>query len=162
MSSKFSFFAFFLFCFFCEILGSEIELPSIFGDHMVLQRDKPIPVWGWSEAGQEVKVSFAGKSASAKAGEDGRWEVRLPAMKASSQGRELAIEGSEKILVKDVLVGEVWVCSGQSNMEWSVNGALNPNEERQSANHPRIRHVKVPRLPSDSHERNFDAKCQKS
>ena len=141
-------------------LRGAIELPAMFGNHMVLQRGKPIPVWGWSDEGQEVKVSFAGKSATAKAGKDGRWEVRLPATKASAEGRELTIEGSEKIIIKDVLVGEVWVCSGQSNMEWSVNGALNPNEERQVANHPKIRHIKVPRVPSDSHERNFNANWQ--
>jgi len=141
-------------------LQGAIELPAMFGDHMVLQRDKPVPVWGWSDEGQEIKVSFAGKSATAKPGKDGRWEVRLPATKASAEGRELTVEGSEKIIIKDVLVGEVWVCSGQSNMEWSVNGALNPNEERQAANHPEIRHIKVPRVPSDSHERNFDANWQ--
>jgi sialate O-acetylesterase len=122
-------------------LQGAIELPAIFGDHMVLQRDKPIPVWGWSDEGQEVKVSFAGKSVTATAGKDGRWEVRLPAMKASDQERELTVEGSDKIILKDILVGEVWVCSGQSNMEWSVNGALNPNEETKTANHPRIRHA---------------------
>ena len=142
-----------------NLLG-ETELPAMFGDHMVLQRDKPVPVWGWSEEDQEVKVTFGGKSASARAGKDGRWEVRLPAMKANDQGRELTIEGSEKIIIKDVLVGEVWVCSGQSNMEWSVNGALNPNEEKQAADHPKIRHIKVPKIPSDSHERNFKANWQ--
>ena len=136
------------------------ELPSIFGDHMVLQRDKPIPVWGWSEEGLKVKVTLGGKSATATAGKDGRWEVRLPAMKASGEGRELIVEGSEKIVFKDVLVGEVWVCSGQSNMEWSVNGALNPNEEKQAADYPKIRHIKVPKIPSDSHERNFHARWQ--
>jgi sialate O-acetylesterase len=141
-------------------LQGAIELPAMFGDHMVLQRDKPIPVWGWSDEGQKVKVSFGGKSAAAKAGKDGRWEVRLPAMKANDQGRELTVEGSEKIIIKDILVGEVWVCSGQSNMEWSVNGALNPTEEKQAANHPKIRHIKVPRVPSDSHERSFDARWQ--
>ena len=89
-----------------NLLG-ETELPAMFGDHMVLQRDKPVPVWGWSEEDQEVKVTFGGKSASARAGKDGRWEVRLPAMKANDQGRELTIEGSKKIIIKDVLVGEV-------------------------------------------------------
>ena len=141
-------------------LGAAIELPSIFSNHMVLQRDKTIPVWGWSDEGQDVKVSFAGKTVTGKAGEDGRWEVRLPPMQANAQGRELTIYGSEKITLKDVLVGEVWVCSGQSNMEWSVNGALNPIEERQAADHPIIRHIKVPKVPSDSHKRNFDAKWQ--
>ena len=136
------------------------ELLSIFGDHMVLQRDKPIPVWGWSEKGLKVKVTLGEKSATATAGKDGRWEVRLPAMKASGEGRELIVEGSEKIVFKDVLVGEGWVCSGQSNMEWSVNGALNPNEEKQAADYPKIRHIKVPKIPSDSHERNFNARWQ--
>jgi sialate O-acetylesterase len=141
-------------------LEAAIELPSIFSDHMVLQRDKPIPIWGWSDEGQEVKVSFGGNSARAMVGEDGRWQVDLPPMSANAQGRTLTIEGDLKIVITDVLVGEVWVCSGQSNMEWSVNGALNPNEERQAADHPIIRHIKVPKVPSDSHERNFDANWQ--
>ncbi len=160
MPSKITFFLLFLFCSFCGILYAGMELPAIFGNHMVLQRDKPIPVWGWCEERREVKVSFAGKTVTGKAGEDGRWEVRLPPMQANAQGRELTIYGSEKITLIDVLVGEVWVCSGQSNMEWSVNGALNPIEERQAADHPIIRHIKVPKIPSDSHKRNFDAKWQ--
>ena len=72
MPSKITFFVFFLFCSFCGILYAGTELPAIFGNHMVLQRDKPVPVWGWGEEGLEVKVSFAGKTVTGKAGEDGR------------------------------------------------------------------------------------------
>ena len=155
MSSKITFILFFFFCSLSEIIRAKTELPAIFGNHMVLQRDKPVPVWGWSEDGQEVRVSFGGKTATGKAGKDGRWEVRLPAMKANDPGRELSIEGTEQIIIKDVLVGEVSVCPGQSNLEWPVTGALNPNEERQAANHPKIRHSKDPKLPSDSQHTNY-------
>ncbi len=97
---------------------AEVTPSSMFGDHMVLQRDMPVPVWGKAAPGESVTVRFAGKTQSTKAGAYGGWKINLPALKASATGREMTIEGTNKIIFKDVLVGEVWICSGQSNMQY--------------------------------------------
>ena len=98
----------------CALSASAaVKFASPFGDGMVLQRGKPVAVWGMADAGEKVNVSFAGQSVSATAGADGRWLVRLAPMEACAEGRVLSANG---VSVKDVLVGEVWLCSGQSNM----------------------------------------------
>jgi sialate O-acetylesterase len=99
-------------------LMADVVPSSLFGDHMVLQRDMALPVWGSAEPGEKVTVRFAGQEASAQADASGKWKVALPAQGASSEGRELLIEGKNKVVIKDVLVGEVWLCSGQSNMQF--------------------------------------------
>ncbi|MBQ7028753.1 MAG: hypothetical protein IJN32_00785 [Thermoguttaceae bacterium] len=100
---------------------ADVTLPKCFGDAAVLQRDKPICVWGWADAGEEVTVTFAGTTAKATAGEDGAWKVYLPAQPASFEARDLVVEGKNKVAFSNVLVGEVWICSGQSNMEQPLN-----------------------------------------
>jgi sialate O-acetylesterase len=95
---------------------AEVRLPAIFGDHMVLQQEKPIPVWGSADPGESVTVRFAGRQAAAIADGNGKWKTQLAALPASSQGAEFAVSGKNQIAFQDVLVGEVWVCSGQSNM----------------------------------------------
>jgi sialate O-acetylesterase len=127
-----------------QFASAEVRLPSVIGSHMVLQRDEPVPIWGWAEAGEVVTVEFHGKKVSAKADKDGRWEVKLPASKANSKGAKLTIKGSNEIVLEDVLVGEVWLCSGQSNMEWTVSRSSNAKEEIANGKHPLIRHIKVP------------------
>jgi sialate O-acetylesterase len=135
------------------IAQAAVKLPAIIGDNMVLQRDKPLPIWGWDEPGKEVKVTLGDASATAKADDKGLWMVTLPAMKAGGPFT-LNVEGSSSVAVKDVLVGEVWLCSGQSNMEWTVDGANNPQEEKQAANYPKIRHIKINHRPSDKPEQD--------
>ena len=125
--------------------SAEVKLPSILGNHMVLQQGEPVPVWGWADEGEKVTVSFHGKTVSTQAGKDGKWRIDLPAMKANAKGSDLTVKGSNEIKLKDVLVGEVWLCSGQSNMEWSVARSGNAKEEIANGKHPLIRHVKVPR-----------------
>lgn len=115
---------------------------------MVLQRQKPIRIWGWADQGESVHVTIAEKSATAQAGDDGRWQVELPAMDANADGVTLTVAGNNTVQLKDVLIGEVWLCSGQSNMEWSVRASENADQEIASANHPLIRHIKIPRVPS--------------
>ncbi|GAB5441571.1 MAG: 9-O-acetylesterase [Fuerstiella sp.] len=127
---------------------AEVRLPGFFTDHMVLQRDKEIRLWGWAEPGEEVTVRLGEAQVQTVGGEDGRWQALLPAMAAHSDGLTLTVSGKNSIQLKDVLVGEVWLCSGQSNMEWSVARSSNAAEEIASANHPLIRHVKIPRRPS--------------
>jgi sialate O-acetylesterase len=99
---------------------------AVFGDHMVLQRDKPAPVWGWDKPGRKVTVSFAGQSKSATAGKDGKWTVVLDPLKLNAKPQTMTISGAEKITLKDILVGDVWVCSGQSNMGRNVSRSVTP------------------------------------
>lgn len=98
---------------------AELRVSPVFGDHMVLQRELSVPVWGKADPGDAVTVRFAGHEVQTRAGQDGKWMLQLPAMPASAEGRELSVEskGVTKQF-KDVLVGEVWVCSGQSNMQY--------------------------------------------
>ncbi|RYG84865.1 9-O-acetylesterase, partial [bacterium] len=96
----------------------ETTLSPIFSDSMVLQRGKLVPVFGTDAPGTEVRVQVAGKVAKARAGADGRWTAMLPKMEAGGPFT-LTVQGTATRSVKDVLVGEVWVCSGQSNMEWT-------------------------------------------
>jgi sialate O-acetylesterase len=132
-----------------SLLG-EVRLASPFTSHMVLQRDQPVPVWGTADAAEEVSVSFAGQSVKATAGADGQWKVALAPLSASSDSRKLVVTGSKTtapLQLEDVLVGEVWLCSGQSNMDFTVArtekyyfaGVENEAAEVAAADHPRIR-----------------------
>jgi sialate O-acetylesterase len=112
------FVAFLFSCLFFNNLMGELEVSPIFGDHMVLQREMPVPVWGRANPGQEVQVTFGEHQVSSKANKSGRWRVDLPEMPASSKGREMKVTGGKVVVFKDVLVGEVWICSGQSNMQY--------------------------------------------
>lgn len=127
---------------------AETKLPSIIGSHMVLQQGEKCPIWGWDDSDKQVTVEFAGQKHTTKVGDDGRWEVHLDSMKANAKGQTLTIRGSSKIELTDVLVGEVWLCSGQSNMEWRVKQSANPQEEIANAKHPLIRHIKIPHRPA--------------
>jgi sialate O-acetylesterase len=122
------------------VASAAVRLPAIFSDNMVLQREQPVPVWGWAEAGKEVTVTVAGQSATAKAGADGRWKATLPKLPAGGP-HELVVQeaGGPAVTLKNVLVGEVWLCSGQSNMEWPLTASMNPQQEIAAANYPKIR-----------------------
>jgi sialate O-acetylesterase len=119
-------------------LRAEVKLPAVFGDHMVLQRDTAAPVWGWAEPGEQVIVSIAGQKQSAKAGSDGKWMVKLAKLSAGGP-HTLTIQGKNTIVIQDVLVGEVWLGSGQSNMAMTVNRAKDFEREQAAAKHPQIR-----------------------
>ena len=99
-----------------------IELGAPFRDHAILQRGMTVPVWGWSKPGTKVTVEFAGQKKTATAGKDGKWMVELDALKASFEPAEMVIseQGGKKETLKNILVGEVWMASGQSNMQWKV------------------------------------------
>ena len=136
---------------------ADVRLPHIFGDHMVLQRDLPIPVWGWADPGEEVSVRLgAGEAVSATASDTGKWTVRLPACKAGGP-LELVVRGKNTVKLTDVLVGEVWLCSGQSNMEWNVANSNDFENEKAAANYPKIRHIKIPKLPNGFPQDDVDA-----
>ncbi len=125
-----------------QALG-EVKLPSLISDHMLLQRETKVRVWGWASPGEEVKVSFNGQKAQTTAGKEGTWSVRLNPMEAGGP-YEMVIEGKNRIVVNDVLVGEVWVGSGQSNMAmWPGMGILDRDKEIAAANYPQIRLFQV-------------------
>jgi sialate O-acetylesterase len=117
-----------------------VKLPAVIGDNMVLQRGQPVPIWGWADKGEEVTVTIGDQKHVAKAGEDGRWKVTLDKL-AVGQPLEMSVKGSSgnTITVKNIAVGEVWVCSGQSNMEMGVAGCKNASKEIAAANFPHIR-----------------------
>ena len=131
------------------IAQADVKLPKIFGDAMVLQREKPLTIWGTADAGEKVTVTVGDSSASATTAKDGRWSVQLPAMPAHKNPVPFTVRGNNEISLKDVLVGDVWICSGQSNMEWSVAAAKNPQQEIAAADHPQIRLFTVKRLKAD-------------
>lgn len=117
---------------------ADVRLPAIFGNHMVLQNEIEVPVWGWADPGEEVTVSIEAQEQKTKADSEGKWKVSLAPLKAGGP-HTLKILGNNEILLKEILVGEVWVCSGQSNMEWTVERSANPEEEIKNANYPKIR-----------------------
>ncbi len=129
-------------------VNAAVKMPKIFGDNMVLQREIPAPVWGWADKGEKVTVSFAGQEKTATTGDDGKWMVTLDSLKANKEASELKITGSNTITIKNVLVGEVWICSGQSNMAMSVGGVLGAKEEIAGATNPIIRHIQVQNVES--------------
>ena len=118
---------------------ADVKLPAVLSDSMVLQQGQPVPVWGWADKGEAVTVSFAGQTQKTAAGEDGKWSVKLTPLTASDKPAELTVSGKNKIELKDILVGEVWVCSGQSNMEFAVKSGKNSAKEIETANFPKIR-----------------------
>ncbi len=124
--------------------SADVTLPRLIGDNMVLQRDKPLPIWGWDEAGQQVTVVLGQAKATAKAGKNGKWLVTLPAQKTGGP-LSLSISGSSKVEVKNVLIGEVWVCSGQSNMDWPLHRCAPPHWKKiPGADLPKIRQIRLP------------------
>ena len=115
-----------------------VKLPAIFSDHMVLQADTAASVWGWADEGEEVSVSIAGQTLTAEARADGKWSVKLAALKPSTT-HTLTVKGSNTLTVNDVLVGEVWLASGQSNMAFQFNKCALPAADSAAADLPQLR-----------------------
>lgn len=122
---------------------ADVRLPHLFSDHMVLQRAVPVPVWGWANPGENVTVSLNRHTATAQTDAKGAWRVTLPALQAGGP-HTLIVRGNNTVTIHDVLVGEVWLCSGQSNMEMGVGAAMNAEKEIAAANFPRIRLFELP------------------
>ena len=122
---------------------ADVRLPRIFSDHMVLQRDHVVPVWGWADPGERVTVTFGGTTATAVTGSDGSWTVQLDRQPAGGPHR-LQVQGENELIVEDVWLGEVWVCSGQSNMEWPVHRTEDADQVIAAGDYPMIRTIKSP------------------
>jgi len=136
------------------IVQADVKLPAVLTDHMVLQRGKPVAVWGTADAGEEVTVSFAGQTKQATADKDGAWKVALDKLEASAEGRDLAVKGRNEVTLKDVLVGEVWICSGQSNMGFTVNRAVDAEKEIAAAHDPLLRMFHVTNTVADEPQKD--------
>lgn len=120
-------------------LSAEVTLPAFFSDHVVLQRDRKLPVWGWAAPGERVTVSLGNSRATMLTGPSGRWQVTLAPQPVSKTPLTLTVAGRNTLHIKDVLLGDVWMCSGQSNMEWPLGGCHAP-EDMAAADLPLIRH----------------------
>ncbi len=124
--------------------GISLRTAAIFADHMVLQRDMEVPVWGWAGPGEVIRLSFNGQEKRTRCDRTGRWEIRLEPMRAGGPFR-MVIAGKHTLVLEDILVGDVWICSGQSNMWRPVSDVVHAEKEIASAQYPQIRLFSVPR-----------------
>lgn len=154
---------------FCVLVGAipaaELRLAHLFQDHMVLQADLPVPIWGWAEPGSTVQVRFATQEQSATGDDSGRWEVRLAAMPSDGRGQTLEVRCGDATLVRqDVVVGEVWLCTGQSNMarDLRTEAGQYPPLAARLGDHdlPQIRFIRYPQAPSDTPREEIDPVTQ--
>jgi sialate O-acetylesterase len=138
---------------------ADVRLPALFTDHMVLQQGQKNRVWGSADPGEDVIVTIAGQRQTAKANDKGKWQVTLDALPVGGP-HTLAITGKNKLAVEDVLVGEVWICSGQSNMQWAVSQANDGDLEAKTANFPQIRLISVPQVGTQEPQDDFQGKWE--
>ena len=134
---------------------ADVKLPNVFGDHMVLQREQKNKIWGLAEAGESVTVAINGQVEKATAAADGTWHVFIDPVPVGGP-YALTVKGKNEIQFKDVLVGEVWVCSGQSNMQWTVKSSNDADLERLAAKFPKIRMINFPQVGSQEAKWSHD------
>src|SRR2546430_3809779 len=139
---------------------AELKLPAIFGDHMVLQQKQANPIWGWDTPGTQIRVDFAGESYSTTADPDGKWRVLLASAPAASQSQTLTVHGSSERSYSDVLVGEVWICSGQSNMQLSLSRSYTGDLEGARARSSTLRIISVPTVGTQELQNDFKGQWQ--
>ncbi len=126
------------------LVSAELKLPAIIGDHMVLQQKQANPIWGWDTPGTEVTVTFAGQTKKAVADKDGKWTLKLDPLPANEKPQSLTAKGTTSREVKDILIGEVWMCSGQSNMGFTLSSDWNGDLEAAASKFPNLRLFSVP------------------
>lgn len=138
-------------CFFLSYQPSlaDVKLPKVLSSNMVLQRNIDLKIWGWADRGEKVTIQFNQQEMTTKARKDGSWQVVLKPMKAGGPFA-MTISGKNKIELSNILIGDVWICSGQSNMEWSLTNTNNADEEIQQANHENIRLFTAPKAVSNT------------
>jgi len=138
-------------------IHADVVPNPLFSDNAVLQRDKKVPVWGAASEGEKVTVEFAGQKLETIA-KDGKWKVELQPMPASAEPRSMTFTGNNTMTASNILVGEVWLCSGQSNMEWALKDTTNGPETVAAATDPQLRIMRLPHRASDEPQVTFDAK----
>jgi sialate O-acetylesterase len=148
-----------LLCCFVAAASADVRLPAIFGDHMALQREAPVPVWGWADPAEEVTVTLGDQSKTATADSAGKWSIKLEGMKAGGP-YELKVKGKNVVELSDVLVGEVWLGSGQSNMEMAVGSVADKEAEIAAADHPQIRMFTAVRKTAQEPQENCGGNWQ--
>ncbi|MCG9130399.1 9-O-acetylesterase, partial [Candidatus Poribacteria bacterium] len=154
----------FLLLFIGSLVRAEVTLPRVIGSNMVLQRDMQVPIWGWASAGEEVTVTLNTEAEDAEpisttttvADAEGNWQTKLPATQAGGP-YTLRIAGSNTLELTNILFGEVWVCSGQSNMQWPVSASKDSEVEIAAGMYPKIRLFYVPRVPSGVPQQDVEA-----
>ncbi|MEZ5385537.1 MAG: hypothetical protein R3F13_08480 [Prosthecobacter sp.] len=146
-----------------SLLLAELKLPHFFSDHMILQRERAAAIWGKADAGAEVKIEFKGKSATAKADADGKWRAQIETGSADAKGAALTISaGADKIEIQDVLVGEVWFASGQSNMFYTMNRSPQYEGLIKESNHPALRMFNAPLVTAAENQDDIEGEWQAS
>ena len=125
---------------------ADVKLPHVIGSRTVLQQQRPVVIWGWADPGEAVTVSLDHETAQSTADSKGNWKTTLPALAADGQPHRITVSGKNKIELDDILVGEVWLGSGQSNMEWPVGATTKAQEAVAAANHPQIRLFQIPKV----------------
>jgi sialate O-acetylesterase len=133
---------------------ADVRLPALFTNHMVLQQGQKNRVWGWADPGEDVIVTIGGQRQTAKANDKGKWQVTLDALPVGGP-LTLSITGKNKLAVEDVLIGEVWICSGQSNMQWAVGQSNDADLEARTAKFPKIRLISVPQFGTQEPQDDF-------
>jgi sialate O-acetylesterase len=136
--------------------SAEVRLPHVIGNHMVLQREMPIRIWGWADPGERVRVILRTQSKTATADAAGSWQVELAPLEAGGP-LSMTVAGGNTITLNDILIGEVWLCSGQSNMEWSVRRTKDANREIAEAKYPNVRLFHVPKHHSGQPQSDVNA-----
>ena len=143
-----------------QSIRAEIKLPGYFTDNMMLQRDMPIKIWGWGNRYETVTVSIHDQKVNTRCKKDGTWEIILSPIPYGGP-YSLTVQGKENsIKIENILIGDIWLCSGQSNMEWTVEQSANSKQEVQNANYPEIRALKVPKSIKNSPQDNFNAQWE--
>ena len=137
-----------------SVACADVKVPALFTDHMVLQQGQKNRVWGWADPGESVTVTIANKPYTATPADGGRWEVVLEPLSVGGP-YTLSIQGKNTITISDVLIGEVWICSGQSNMQWSVNQSTDADLDKLSARFPNIRFISVPQVGTQEPQNDF-------
>ena len=140
-----------------ERVQAEVKLPNVIGSNMVLQRDRELPIWGQADPGEKVTVTIAGQSVSGEADAKGLWSVKLAKLQAEGP-HDMTVKGKNEITLTNILVGEVWLGSGQSNMQWSVQQSVNGAEEIKTATSPKMRLFLVPLVPSGTPTADVNAR----
>ncbi|MCX6855779.1 MAG: sialate O-acetylesterase [Verrucomicrobia bacterium] len=139
---------------------AELRLPAIIGDNMVLQQKQSNPIWGWDAPGTEVNLALGSQSKSAKADDKGKWTITLDPLPASAIPAVMTIQGTTKRELKNILVGEVWVCSGQSNMGFNLNSVWDAGLDIATAKYPQIRLISVPQVGTQELQDDFKGKWE--
>ena len=137
------------------ISQADVKLPAIFSSNMVLQQKVSAPVWGWADSGEKITVSINGQTKTTTADKDGNWKIGLDPLKAGGPFK-LSVKGNNSLELENVLVGEVWVCSGQSNMGWTLRATNNGEEAIKNSKNPKIRLITVPRKSMEEPQKDFE------